>query len=328
METNFVLDVEKRKLRLRPLIDKALKGDRLIPTAGMQLEDWLVIRQMLGLGGSEVPTVLGLNEYMSPFQLWKGKVGDEIEVIENKFTWWGIELEAPISRSYEKLSGRTLIEDPYIRIHPKYNNLFVNIDRIIADNSDSKGAGVFEAKSTVGSVYRSWSTKYADFQGIPPNYFAQVQHELSVSGLKWAVLCVLILDQREIKNIPIERDDAYIEKQNFALNAWWNAYVVNVVPPPMDAADYSFIEPIPETSVEIDEEIEKILPELIDKKDQYKNLKVQIDELSDKVKTFIGDNEGLTQNGKIIATYKMIKKKEYLVKAHTERQLRFKKEKE
>jgi len=317
-ETTEVQNVPERQERLKPIIKEALKkgGSRMIEITGMPLEDWLVLRAMLGIGGSDVSTALNINEYKTPYELWKEKVGDTIDAKDNDWLWFGREAEDLIAKGYKRLMGREIMEDPYIRIHPEHDCLFVNLDRIIVDNGDGKGPGVLECKSTEYNVYKTW------LDSIPINYYCQIQHELSVTGFKWAVLAVLV--GRQVKIIPIERDEEYIQRQNQVLVAWYNGYVKEVVPPERKAADYSFVDPIAGTTKEADEEILAVIDELKEKQGTEKTLKEEIDLLKDKVKEFAGDDEAITKNGEILATYKTISKKEYVVKAKTYRELRFK----
>ena len=324
VETTTVGKLEERKARLAPIIKKALKNGRMISTVGMPTEDWLVARAMLGIGASDVSTALGINDYKSPYELWKEKLAEEVEAKDNDIMMFGRVIEEPIAQIYMKMTGREVIEDMNIRIHPEHDCLFANLDRIIIDNGDGKGAGVLECKSTISSVYKSWLDEFTGTQSIPINYYCQVQAELSVTGFKWAVLAVLITDRRQVKIIPIERDEEYIQRQNQVLVAWYNGYVKEVVPPERKAADYSFVDPIAGTTKEADEEILAVIDELKEKQGTEKTLKEEIDLLKDKVKEFAGDDEAITKNGEILATYKTISKKEYVVKAKTYRELRFK----
>lgn len=323
-ETTLVMDLEKRKARLQPIIDNALSNGRMIDKTSMPLEDWLVLRAMLGIGGSDVSTALGINEYKTPYELWKEKLVEEVESKDNDVLWFGRESEELIARGYKRMTGRDVIEDPYIRIHPKHSCLFANLDRIVADNGDGKGAGILEAKSTSYPVYKTWADEP---NGVPLNYYCQIQHQLSVTGLTWAVLVVLITDRRQIKIIPIERDQEYIEKQDRVLVAWYNGFVKAVVPPERTAADYQYYEPIAGTTKEADTEMLAMIDLIKAKTKEYNDLKKEIDDLKDKVKEFIGDEENLTYAGEIVATYKMVHKKEFVVKANSYRELRFKNKK-
>ena len=315
-EITTVSKLEERKARLQPIIDNALKNGRMIDKTMMPIEDWLVLRAMIGLGASDVSSAMNLNEYKSPYELWREKLVEEVTTKDNDWMWFGRESEDLIAKGYSRMTGREVMEDPYIRIHPEHDHIFANLDRIITDNGDGKGPGVLECKSTEYNVYKTW------LESIPINYYCQIQSELSVTGFKWAVMAVLV--GRKIKIIPIERDEEFIQKQNKFLVAWYNGYVKAVVPPERRAADFAYVDPISETVKEADEEITLVVDELKEKQEQAKLINKEVADLKDKIKEFIGDNEGLVRQGELIATYKMINKKEYVVPAKSYRELRFK----
>jgi putative phage-type endonuclease len=307
------------RTRLQPIIDTALQNGRVIDVLTLNKLEWLGLRNMLGLGGSDVATALGINHYKSAYKLWQEKVSDEIEETNNKFTVWGNLLEEPIIQVYEELTGKKVIREKKIRIHPEHDCLFANLDGIVeADN------WVLEAKSTVSSVYKSWKDD-ENAQSIPLPYYAQVQHELSVTGFSNAVLVILLLDQREIKIIPIKRDEEYIQKQNKALVLWWNAYVLQNEAPPMTAAEFDYVDPLPGTFTEADDKTLKLCEDTQELQKEWNGLKKKIECNKDQIKEIIGNNELLVSGSRVIATYKTINKAEYVVKANSYRQLNFKK---
>ena len=181
------------KERFQRIINKALNEDRKISLEGLSLDDWLTLRTMIGIGASEVAAVLGMNQYESPFSIWKKKVSDEIEIEENDFMTFGNMVEPAIIAWYNKRAKKNAVKDTYIRIHPEHDCLFANLDGVMED-------GLVECKSTSQRVYDSWSTNEEDcVQGVPLYHYCQVQHELSVTGLPWCDLAILITDRRQLK---------------------------------------------------------------------------------------------------------------------------------
>lgn len=321
---NKVIQIDRSKVN--PIIEAGLKNGRMISTKDMDKELWLQIRNVLGLGGSEAAVALGISEYKSAYQLWKEKVSDEVEMIDNKFTEWGTGLEPFLREQYIKLTGREVVEDHKIRIHPKHDCLFVNLDGVVVEKK--KEEGMIEIKSTVGVVYKSWSNNPDECpQGIPLIHYSQIQHELSITGFDWCDLVVGIIDRREIEVKRIERDDKYIKLQDKALVGWWNAYVVKNVPPPKTVAEFAYADPIPESSVEATKDILDLHNAILVKTEKFNKMKKDLDAWKDEMKLYIGENEGLTYNGDLIATYKRVEKKEYLVPAQSYRVLRVKKPK-
>jgi putative phage-type endonuclease len=302
METTSTTTQLNREL-IQPIIDEALKNGRSIPTTQMDKTVWLGIRKVLGIGGSEAAVVLGISRYKTPYQLWQEKVSEEIEEISNKFTLWGNLLEEPIAQAYMRETGNIVIADNKIRIHPKYDCLFTNLDRVIMENG--KETGCVECKSTVKSVYNSWEANEDDNpQGIPLEHYIQVQDELACSGLPFCDYVVLLVDQREIRIKRILPDPEFIEKMETALVGWWNAYVVTNEAPPMTVKEYAFVAPQEESFIEATGEIAELYNSLKEKKGTAKILDKEIGEMEDKIKEFIGEKANLVLIDTVIATWK------------------------
>ncbi len=295
------------RAKLEPIVKLALENGRMISTEGMEKAIWLGLRVILGLGGSDVAVALGISKYKTSYQLWQEKVADEIESFENKFTIWGNLLEEPLAQEYMRQTGNMVVEDKKIRIHPDYDCLFVNLDRVVLQ--DGIAVGIVEIKSTVNRVFKSWQKDDDNcVDGIPLYFYCQVQHELSVSGLPWCDLVIGIIDERELVIIRIERDEEYIQKQNLALVGFWNAYVMTNEAPPKTAAEWSFEDPMSESMIEANGEIAELYANLKGKKDTSKALKKEIDDDQDKIKEFMGDIENLVLIDKIICSWKMQKR--------------------
>lgn len=297
-----------------PIIDKphyqriisgALNNDRKIPVEKLSLEDWLSLRAILGIGGSEVAPVLGISQYETPFSVWQRKVSDEIEIKENDYMEFGNFVEPGLISWYNKRTKSNAVKDNNIRIHPKYNCLFVDLDGVLHDK-DGNEIGLVECKSTSYRNYTSWETNTEDcVQGIPLYMYCQVMHELSITGLPWCDLAILITDRRQLKIKRIFRDDDYIERQNTALVMWWNAYVLPNVAPEMTAKELAYVEPMIGSFVEADVETASKFAELVNKKAELKKLEDITEKLQNEIVLKIGDKENLTYSGKVLASYKM-----------------------
>jgi len=307
MENNYAIThpiIDKE--RFLRIIELARNGNRLIPTDNLSLDDWLSIRNLAGLGGSEIATVLNINQYETPFELWKKKVSDEIEVTENDYMYFGNLVEPALIEWYNrKMKGQPpAVKDNFIRIHPEHDCLFVNLDGVIYDKENNL-VGIVECKSTSYRNFKSWETDTENCaQGIPLYMYCQVQHELSITGLAWCDLAILITDRRQLKILRINRDEEYIGKQNKALVLWWNAHVVPQVPPEMTAKELSYLEPMAGSFIEATTEIQDKLAELRKAKEDEKICAKKVESLEDEIKLFIGDNENIVANGEIVATWK------------------------
>ncbi len=315
------------KPRLQPIIDEALNNGRVIKVDELPQKDWLSIRHMLGLGASDFASALGINKYKTPFQLWQDKVSGEVEIFSNKFTNWGNLLEPPILEDYSNQVSLDVKKDQYMRIHPTHDYLFANLDGLVY--VDGNIVGGVEAKSTVNSVYKSWQDNPDENpQGIPMYQYIQIQGQFSCArelDLQYIDHACLVLDQREVKVKRITPDWDYIEKQDEALTAWYNYYVVPMAAPPMDADELSHITPMAGSFIESDPHTSELCRTHTEKNQQYKSLEKELKGIKNEIKEFLGDNELLTSAGDVLATFKEISKKEYTVKANKYRMLSVKK---
>lgn len=298
-ETAPIIDKE----RYQRIIDLALKGSRKIPLEGLNLNDWLSLRAILGIGGSEVAPILGISQYETPFSIWKKKVSDEINLDENDYMTFGTVVEPAIIAWYNKRTKNNAIKDTFIRIHPEHDCLFVNLDGIISE--DGKEIGLVECKSTSYRNFMSWENNEEDcVQGIPLYQYCQCMHELSITGLPWVDLAVLITDRRQLKIKRIERDNEYIQKQNEALVKWWNHYVANMIAPELVASEIALLDPATGSFIEADEETVTLIDQYKEASENFKIAEKKKDSLKDQIIVKIGDKENLVSGGNIVATFK------------------------
>lgn len=140
-------------------------------------EAWAAQR-MLGVGGSDLSTILGLNKYATPYGLWLEKTGREQSAdISGK---WAIvkgnALETALRARFRDLhqewecydgSDKSLVSNTHPCMH-------ASLDGILYD--ETRGHGVLEIKTA--NAHRG-ATDWHDTDGnlmIPDYYMAQVTH--------------------------------------------------------------------------------------------------------------------------------------------------------
>lgn len=152
-------------------------------------EEWLENRKD-GIGASEVGTILGLNQYDTPYQLWLRKTGQvEPKQDENLLMRLGHLLETPVATVWSEQTGREVIansagdwqyvceEKPFLRVSP---------DRLYwlpGEKRNMKNRGILEIKTTQKGVTAD------DF---PKSWFCQLQMNLGVAELEYGSLAWLI----------------------------------------------------------------------------------------------------------------------------------------
>ncbi|MGX7075370.1 YqaJ viral recombinase family nuclease [Globicatella sanguinis] len=263
-------------------------------------QEWLELRKQ-GLGGSDIGTMLGLNQYKSPYQLWLEKTGQiEAPDISDKIAIQvGNELEDLVARIFTQQTGMTVQRDNKTHYHKDYPFLLANIDRKIVGEK-----ALLECKTTSAFNKQQWED-----DEIPASYIMQVQHYLNVLDYDKAYIAVIIGNHDFVWK-EIQRDDELIEMYTKEAIKFWNENVLKNVAPEIDGSlatkealnlvDYEPINTLPMYKVQ-DEQIEQIT--VI--KSQIKELNTLQTELENKIKSYMveHDAEGL-ESDKFKVTWK------------------------
>jgi predicted phage-related endonuclease len=168
------------------------------------------------VGGSDAGTLLGLNKYKSPINLFYQAVGiNPLPSKMNGAMLHGKQLEEYVAKCWQYYDGteegwvqntlsnikiKTFRKVKAIIENPKYPVLFANIDgKITKHPKYGKKAGVLEIKTISGYSADSYEA------GIPPSYLVQIQHYMIVTEWNYAEICYL-KDGRELGCVTFEAD--------------------------------------------------------------------------------------------------------------------------
>lgn len=195
-------------------------------TLEMSHEEWLQDRQK-GLGGSDVATVLGLNKWKSPYQLWLEKTGQvELDHSESEPAYWGTVLEEVVAKEFTERTGLKVRRRNQIFEHPLHPFLRANIDRdVVGENA------VLECKTANQYLAKEW-----DGEEIPMSYLCQVQHYMNVLNYDHAYIAVLVGGQKFIWK-RIERDQELIDIITEKLVDFWETNVLAGAEPQVDGSE-------------------------------------------------------------------------------------------
>lgn len=150
-------------------------------------EEWLQARTN-GIGASEVGTILGLNPFETPLQLWRRKKGLDAPKAENFAMKAGHFLEDAVSRFYADETGCTVIKntaEDFSILNPEKPYLRVSPDRLFwrygVKRSD-KQKSVLECKTTQMDI---------DEDNVPQHWFCQLQMNMGVGEYRDGALAWL-----------------------------------------------------------------------------------------------------------------------------------------
>ena len=196
----------------------------LVKTKNLCHTDWLRYRTM-GIGGSDVSVIAGINPYRSVYQLWLEKTGQtEPAESDNEYTHFGTILEPVIRKEFMERTGLKVRQKHMLLQSEKYPFMLANLDGVI--NLDGEMC-IFEAKTASAYKLDDWQN------GIPPEYMLQVQHYMAVTGAAKTYIAALI-GGNYFEYRLIERDDEMIAKIITMEKLFWEVNVLGSIAPEID----------------------------------------------------------------------------------------------
>lgn len=198
---------------------------KIINTKEISHGEWLTLRKK-SIGGSDAAALVGLSQWSSPVSLYIDKTTETIDDTTNEAMRLGSDLEGYVAQRFTEATGKKVRNDNYMYRHDDYEFITANIDRTVV----GENAGL-ECKTM-----NSFATYDFDAGEVPGNYYAQCQHYMAVMGYDRMYLCILVF-QRGVYTIPIERDQEFIDELIAAEVAFWNDYVIPRIMPAADGSD-------------------------------------------------------------------------------------------
>ncbi|USK77732.1 YqaJ viral recombinase family protein [Peribacillus frigoritolerans] len=284
---------------------KNLKPRKLYNTKNMSRREWLMARQS-GLGGSDVASIAGLNQYSSAWQVFIDKTEPINEVSEETISEpaeWGNRNEPTIRAKFRENHPEWKVQQSHIMWQSaEYPFMLANVDGLVFD--PKRGWGILEIKNTSEWLSDNWGEEQA-----PEHYIIQLQHYLKVLNLKWGIFAVLIGGNR-YKEFYVERDEELIEALvEIEKDFWENHVLANVAPDPdgsKSAGDildglFPSSTALPEDEIlELEDATILLINELDELKVQEKEIKNRKAEIENLLKKKMGEHQvGMVEERKV-----------------------------
>ena len=252
----------------------------------MSRKDWLALRRK-GIGGSDCAAACGLSRWKSPLQLFVEKTsGVKIEE-NNERMEWGKRLEPLIRNTFAEKSGLAVVECPVMFAFKEYPYMIANVDGIVTEKNGSKS--LLEIKSVGEYASSDWD------EGLPIEYYLQIQHYLAVTDLKKAY-CAVLIGGNKFSHQVVERDNDTIDTITALEYDFWNNHVLKGIPPAVsdkdsDILNYLYPKSNSATAI-LPTEADEIINEYLEIKALEEELKKKKALAENKLKSILGDNEG------------------------------------
>lgn len=186
-----------------------------------------------GIGGSDIPVLLGLSNYASPFSLWARKVGlippdDDpgVEMAERREA--GLLMEPVIAKLFERRTGLRVAGEQMMIRRPDRPEFRATLDGLVVESAAS------ELDAALGNLQIKFDAR-RPFDEVPLAMRAQCIWEAGVGGYERSWLAVMhsynTFRVYEIPFDPLDWDHMVAKASEF-----W-ACVQSNTPPPLDGSD-------------------------------------------------------------------------------------------
>lgn len=255
-------------------------------------EEWHELRKC-GIGGSDAGAVMGLNKYVSPLKVYRTKKGLYSEDVEdNVYIKKGKDLESLIFNKYvvpymENIDYRA-IHPEHIFVNKQYPWLRANCDGIAVPAgysipTDSSNNIVIEIKWVSEWAEVNWGDDA--YGGIPASYYAQVQHYMTVTGARKALVFAMFDRTWEVKVFEIPYNLSFSLRMLHQTSEFHTNLLLGKEPPITATLDKEFMPDALDSSptkTETSEELDQVIAEYLVSKEALKQSEKELDELYNK----------------------------------------------
>jgi putative phage-type endonuclease len=290
-------------------------------------EEWLAIRRT-GIGSSDAAAACGLSTYddntpLSKFEI-KAGLAPEPDLSENEAVEIGNALEPFVAKMYAKRTGAKLRKPGRVYRLRDAPFMLANVDYEVVGEPE-----LVEVK-TVGFTSHGFISPAWGEDGspnVPDDVYFQAEHQLAVTGRK---ICYIAAFKAGIglHIHPIERDEDAIANLRAVEETFWQRVLAGDPPAPTTAAEVQRLFP-KHAAIEVpaDEQIAAVAARYAELSAQANGAKKILEELKDRIVSYLGEADTLLVNGKPYLTSRVQTRGAYSVAESTFRVVRILKEK-
>lgn len=246
----------------------------------MNTRETFLLDRKLGIGGSDIASIMGLSLYSTPLDVYREQMSPEvIYEEEGEDLKRGKRVERYILQEYCEANDCAVEVNLPTVIHPEYPFMRGNIDaRVVGQNV------IVEAKSTKSPIAK-WE------EGIPEYYRTQVAYYAMLSNADRVDVPVLFSNW-QYACFTYWRDYEYEARIKKAVIDFWNNHIVAGIPPePLNPAELQAVYPKIEdaTTIKADSEIRETVNLWQETSIKRKELEKQEEKLKIEIQRFMGD---------------------------------------
>lgn len=195
-------------------------------TAELELQDDVLSQfeqeRASGIGATDTPKILGLSRRGTPLSVYRDKVGEADPWTPSLPAWLGQQMEATVAELYTARTGNRVRKAKQHYRHKSHDWMVCHLDYRVQG----------QPKRLVEVKTRAYMTGWGD-EGttkVPPDVWAQAQHEMAVVGADFCDVAVLF-GHHTFRFYELPRDDEFLSAAIPKLEAFWFQNVVARVAP-------------------------------------------------------------------------------------------------
>lgn len=269
---------------------------------------WLKEREK-GIGSSEIATIMGVNPFETPYQLYRRKKGMDAPKQETFLMKAGHYLEDAVSKFWSDETGHEVIKSSagdWLIVNTDKPFLRASPDRTywLDGKKSNENKGILECKTTQMDV---------DISNLPRHWFCQVQWLLGVSEYEQGSLAWLVRGRefgyQDLAFVP----DFFKYMSEEAEKFWVDSIIGNKEPEMTSLEDVltKFPKDAPDKTIIASADTITTYRQLMKVREMEKEIAEKKEEYEAKLKVAFGDAGVLcTSNGVTLATWKAAKDSE------------------
>lgn len=273
--------------------------------------EWLELRKG-GIGSSEVGTILGVNPYDTPYQLWLRKTG-QIPPTEETFAMKaGHYLEDAVAQFFADETGYNVVkssagdwlvwdsEKPHLRVSPDRTYWLSKLRR-----GPRAQKGILECKTTQRTI---------DPLDLPKPWYCQLQYQLGVVGYERGALAWLTAG-REFGHRDILFHKEFYEWMVEKVDAFWSDCIIGGKEPALISVSDVTRKYAVHTEgkiVEASEAVALACAKYNEIKEAIGKMEEEKEEAEKVIKMAFGDAEAISYGGLTLATWRAPKERQSL----------------
>ena len=184
--------------------------------------------QASGLGATDTPKILGLSKYGTALTVWESKVNPGQRDKSSLPAWLGMQLQSTVAELYTSATGWRVRAATKQYRHPVHEFILCHLDYKVWGDPMT----LVECKTR--AYMKGWGADGST--DIPPDVWAQVQHEMWVTGAERCHVAVLF-GHHTFRVYPIPYDETFITTLRTTLTNFWHFNVEPRIPPDAGAND-------------------------------------------------------------------------------------------